>query len=94
MDKKDIISSWVGLRPLVKDGNKKVTEISRKDEIFISEKGLITIAGGKLTGYRKMAQRAVDFAIRSLKINTSIQTKYSILRIEKTINQIYSKLKL
>ena len=68
MDKKDIISSWVGLRPLVKDGNKKVTEISRKDEIFISEKGLITIAGGKLTGYRKMAQRAVDFAIRSLKI--------------------------
>ena len=41
MDKKDIISSWVGLRPLVKDGNKKVTEISRKDEIFISEKGLI-----------------------------------------------------
>ena len=68
MDKKDIISSWVGLRPLVKDGNKKVTEISRKDEIFISEKGLITIAGGKLTGYRKMAQRAVDCAIRSLKI--------------------------
>ena len=36
------------------------SEISRKDEIFESASGLITIAGGKLTGYRKMAQRIVD----------------------------------
>ena len=36
----DVISSWVGLRPLIKDGKKDVTEISRKDEIFISNNGL------------------------------------------------------
>jgi len=80
MEKKDIISSWVGLRPLVKDGNKKVTEISRKDEIFISDKGLITIAGGKLTGYRKMAQRAVDLAIESLEIR-KIKSKTKSIKL-------------
>lgn len=56
----DILSSWVGLRPLIKEKNKQVTEISRKDEIFFSKNGLITIAGGKLTGYRKMSERVVD----------------------------------
>jgi glycerol-3-phosphate dehydrogenase len=56
--KKDVISSWAGLRPLVfKRG--KPSEISRRDEIFTSPSGLISIAGGKLTGYRKMAQRVV-----------------------------------
>ncbi|HNC32262.1 MAG TPA: glycerol-3-phosphate dehydrogenase C-terminal domain-containing protein, partial [Cyclobacteriaceae bacterium] len=36
----------------------------RKDEIFISNSGLISIAGGKLTGYRKMAERVVDLVIK------------------------------
>jgi glycerol-3-phosphate dehydrogenase len=53
----DIESSWAGLRPLISKPGKKASEISRKDEIFISDSGLITIAGGKLTGYRKMAER-------------------------------------
>ncbi|RJE71562.1 glycerol-3-phosphate dehydrogenase/oxidase [Reichenbachiella sp. MSK19-1] len=56
----DVISSWVGVRPLIAEEGKSASEISRKDEIFISEQGLITIAGGKLTGYRKMAKRAVE----------------------------------
>jgi glycerol-3-phosphate dehydrogenase len=56
----DIISSWAGLRPLIKKEGKKSTELSRKDEIFISTSGLISIAGGKLTGYRKMAERVVN----------------------------------
>ena len=56
----DIISSWAGLRPLIEEEGKASTEISRKDEIFISSSGMITIAGGKLTGYRLMAKRAVD----------------------------------
>lgn len=56
----DIISSWAGLRPLIKKEGKKSTELSRKDEIFISKSGLISIAGGKLTGYRKMAERVVN----------------------------------
>jgi glycerol-3-phosphate dehydrogenase len=57
----DIESSWVGLRPLIHQKGKSPSEISRKDEIWESTSGLITIAGGKLTGYRKMAETIVDF---------------------------------
>lgn len=56
----DIKSSWAGIRPLIKQKGRGPTEISRKDEIFISDSGLITIAGGKLTGFRKMAKKVVD----------------------------------
>lgn len=56
----DVISSWAGLRPLIYEEGKPVGELSRKDEIFESTTGLISIAGGKLTGYRKMAERVVD----------------------------------
>ncbi len=60
LDIGDITSSWVGLRPLIHEEGKDPSELSRKDEIFVSPSGLISIAGGKLTGYRKMAERAVD----------------------------------
>jgi glycerol-3-phosphate dehydrogenase len=56
----DIISSWAGLRPLIHEEGKSASELSRKDEIFVSDSGLISIAGGKLTGYRKMSERVVD----------------------------------
>lgn len=60
LNREDVISSWAGLRPLIHEDGKSPSELSRKDEIFISDKGLISIAGGKLTGYRKMAKRIVD----------------------------------
>jgi len=63
----DIESDWAGLRPLIGEADKKPSELSRKDEIFTSASNLISIAGGKLTGYRKMAQRAVDEATDLLK---------------------------
>ncbi|MDX1667761.1 MAG: glycerol-3-phosphate dehydrogenase/oxidase, partial [Saprospiraceae bacterium] len=53
----DVESSWAGLRPLIHEEGKSASEMSRKDEIFESKSGLISIAGGKLTGYRKMAER-------------------------------------
>lgn len=56
----DIESSWAGVRPLIAEEGKGPSEISRKDEVFISDSGLISMAGGKLTGYRKMAEQAVD----------------------------------
>ncbi len=56
----DIESVWAGVRPLVNKPGKGPSEISRKDEMFFYPSGLLTIAGGKLTGYRKMAQRVVD----------------------------------
>ncbi len=62
----DIESGWAGLRPLVNKPGKGPSEISRKDELFISSSGLIIIAGGKLTGYRKMAERVVDLVAKSI----------------------------
>jgi glycerol-3-phosphate dehydrogenase len=59
----DIESSWAGLRPLIHEEGKSASELSRKDEIFQSSSGLLSIAGGKLTGYRKMAERVVDLVI-------------------------------
>jgi glycerol-3-phosphate dehydrogenase len=67
LKKTDIISSWAGLRPLINQPNRKTTEISRKDEVFVSKSGLISIAGGKLTGYRKMAQKIVSVVATKLK---------------------------
>jgi len=60
----DIESSWAGLRPLIHEDGKSASELSRKDEIFISDSGLISIAGGKLTGYRKMAERVVNLVVK------------------------------
>ncbi|MGG0670775.1 glycerol-3-phosphate dehydrogenase/oxidase [Sporosarcina koreensis] len=56
----DIESTWAGVRPLIYEEGKDASEISRKDEIWEAGTGLITIAGGKLTGYRKMAETVVD----------------------------------
>ncbi|MEB3102267.1 glycerol-3-phosphate dehydrogenase/oxidase [Ferviditalea candida] len=63
----DIESSWAGLRPLIGEEGKAPSEISRKDEIFMSASGLISIAGGKLTGFRKMAQKVVDSVAAQIK---------------------------
>lgn len=72
----DIVSSWAGLRPLIFEDGKSASEVSRKDEIMISESGLISIAGGKLTGYRLMAEKIVDLTAKRLNKNLgSCQTK-------------------
>lgn len=67
LTKSDVESSWAGVRPLIHEESKGPSEISRQDEIFLSDSGLISIAGGKLTGYRKMAERVVDLTTQKLK---------------------------
>ncbi len=62
----DVVSTWAGLRPLIHEQGKAAGELSRKDEIFVSPSGLVSIAGGKLTGYRKMAERVLDMVIKQL----------------------------
>jgi glycerol-3-phosphate dehydrogenase len=76
----DIESTWAGLRPLIYEEGKSPSELSRKDEIIISESGLVSIAGGKLTGYRLMAQKIVDIAIHKLgkKYKDSITKDYKL----------------
>ena len=78
----DMESSWAGLRPLIAEKEGATPdEISRKDEIFISDSGLISMAGGKLTGYRKMAETAVNTIVEQLKkeegvLYSSSETKH------------------
>lgn len=60
----DILSVFTGIRPLVKEGEGSNTAaLSRDHTIHISSSGVLTIAGGKWTTYRRMAEDAVDHAI-------------------------------
>ena len=56
----DITSAWSGVRPLVAEAGKSASEVSRKDEVWVGPSGVISIGGGKLTAYRRMAERVVD----------------------------------
>lgn len=59
LDERDVRGAWAGLRPLIAQPGKAAKEMSRRDEIWVAESGLITIAGGKLTGFCKMAEDAL-----------------------------------
>jgi glycerol-3-phosphate dehydrogenase len=56
LDYDNILSTYAGIRPLVMQKGKTESEISRKHIIFFSDDGLLTITGGKLTAFRKMAE--------------------------------------
>ena len=79
----DIQSSWAGLRPLIHEEGKSASELSRKDEIFVSDSELISIAGGKLTGYRKMAERIVDLVAK--KYENRFEQKFGDIKTEKIV---------
>jgi glycerol-3-phosphate dehydrogenase len=56
----DLVSAWSGVRPLVGEAGKSASEVSRRDEVWTGPAGVVSIAGGKLTAYRRMAERVVD----------------------------------
>ena len=63
----DIVGSWAGLRPLVATADSQRTaDLSRRHSVYTSESGVVTVTGGKLTTYRRMAADAVDAAVRLL----------------------------
>ena len=55
---RDVIAAWSGLRPLILQRGKSPREMSRRDEIW-RDGPLVTIAGGKLTGFRRMAEETL-----------------------------------
>jgi len=58
----DVVGSYAGLRPLLKaDG--RTADLSRRHAVLTSTSGVVTVVGGKLTTYRRMAQDAVDAAV-------------------------------
>jgi glycerol-3-phosphate dehydrogenase len=58
---RDVTGAYAGVRPLISTGDsRKSVDISRKAELYETSSGLITITGGKLTTWRRMAKLAVD----------------------------------
>ncbi|XP_059090144.1 glycerol-3-phosphate dehydrogenase, mitochondrial-like isoform X2 [Tigriopus californicus] len=65
----DVLSAWSGIRPLVKDPNKEDTQsLVRNHVIHVSDSKLVTIAGGKWTTYRSMAQETLDAAVKACQL--------------------------
>ncbi|XP_013888375.1 glycerol-3-phosphate dehydrogenase, mitochondrial isoform X3 [Austrofundulus limnaeus] len=63
----DVLAAWSGIRPLVTDPNSKDTQsICRNHVVSMSDSGLVTIAGGKWTTYRSMAEETLDTAVKGL----------------------------
>jgi len=71
LERRDVISAWAGLRPLVANPDGTPSDISRAHEIKSPEPGWWDITGGKLTTYRLMAEQTVDAVARKLNLQVS-----------------------
>jgi glycerol-3-phosphate dehydrogenase len=67
LDPSDVLGTWAGLRPLVKDATSdRTADLSRRHRVTASASGVITVTGGKLTTYREMAEDTVDALVERL----------------------------
>ncbi|TNF26578.1 MAG: glycerol-3-phosphate dehydrogenase/oxidase [Deltaproteobacteria bacterium] len=71
----DVMSTWAGLRPLIRDDADSAYKTSREHEIFPSPSGITTIAGGKLTTYRAMAEELMRHVVRDLAKHHGVKAK-------------------
>lgn len=61
LNEKDIVGAYAGVRPLISTGDpRKSVDISRRAELYETSSGMLTITGGKLTTWRRMAKQTVD----------------------------------
>ena len=69
-----VVATWAGLRPLVKpEGSLAASAVSREHQIMTSPRGLLTIAGGKLTTARVMGAQVIDATIKLLGANFGVR---------------------
>lgn len=73
----DVIATWAGLRPLMRpqssDGDSiDESSVSREHQIVVTDDGIITIAGGKLTTFRRMSAEVVDTAVKLLRLSGAL----------------------
>jgi len=68
LDESDVVATWAGLRPLVAGGTvgEKTADLSRRHAVRTSPGGVVTVTGGKLTTYRRMAADTVDEVVTRL----------------------------
>ena len=71
LEREDVLSAWCGIRPLVKDPSKPNTEsLARTHIVHASPSKLISVAGGKWTTFRAMAEDTVNEAISLVQVNS------------------------
>ncbi|MDN4173220.1 glycerol-3-phosphate dehydrogenase/oxidase [Nocardioides sp. SOB77] len=64
LHRSDVVGAFAGLRPLLESGaGGSTADLSRKHAVLVGRSGMVTVVGGKLTTYRRMAQDAVDAAL-------------------------------
>lgn len=63
----DVVGTWAGLRPLVKKAGGATKDLSRRHHVQVSDAGVVTITGGKLTTYREMASDTIDAVCRQIR---------------------------
>ncbi|MHB8246774.1 MAG: glycerol-3-phosphate dehydrogenase/oxidase [Acidimicrobiales bacterium] len=87
ISQEDLTGSWAGLRPLLasqpgkaRSPSARTADLSRRHQVIVSESGLVTITGGKLTTYRKMAEDAIDALGSRLGPTRRSRTKRLVLR--------------
>ena len=73
----DVTGTWAGLRPLVTGGTvgQKTADLSRRHKVAASKTGLVTVTGGKLTTYRKMAEDTTDAVLKTIGRRAACRTK-------------------
>jgi glycerol-3-phosphate dehydrogenase len=59
----DVLGAWAGVRPLLRGTGESMSDLSRRHTLIASPGGLVTITGGKLTTYRRMAAEVVDLLV-------------------------------
>lgn len=64
----DVLGSFAGLRPLLAGSAGRSADLSRRHTVHTAADGLVTVVGGKLTSYRRMAAHAVDAALAAAAI--------------------------
>ncbi|KAJ1509822.1 mitochondrial glycerol-3-phosphate dehydrogenase [Coelomomyces lativittatus] len=68
----DVLAAWSGIRPLVKHPNKTTAGLVRHHMLHVTPTGLLTIAGGKWTTYRAMAEDTVNLAISTFGLQPTL----------------------
>ena len=76
LTRRDVVGAFAGVRPLVSTGDpKRSVDISRRAELFETSSGLITITGGKLTTWRRMAKQVVDRLVERDGLESACRTE-------------------
>ena len=67
----DVVGAYAGLRPLLDTAAGSTADLSRRHAVLTSDDGVVTVVGGKLTTYRRMAEDAVDAALARTGLSAS-----------------------